>query len=121
MPSYNKVNGQHVVEQSHLLRKILRGDFGFSGMLMSDWSGTTPGHETIKASLDLEMPGPSMVRGAAVERDMITGKLSTADVDECVLRVSGLSCRMSSNAGPAVWSCESRSERANAALEGCPG
>lgn len=88
MPSYNQVNGQHVVEQPLLLRKILRGDFGFKGMLMSDWSGTTSGYETIKAGLDLEMPGPSMVRGPAVERDMITGKLTTADVDECVLRVS---------------------------------
>jgi beta-glucosidase len=94
MPSYNKVNGQHVVEQSFLLRKVLRDDFGFHGMLMSDWSGTTPGYETIKAGLDLEMPGPSMVRGAAVERDMITGKLTTADVDECVLRVSPTSSRI---------------------------
>lgn len=88
MTSYNKVNGIHVAESDLFMRKILKDDWGFSGMIMSDWSGTTAGCEGIKAGLDLEMPGPTMVRGVAVERDIVTGKLTPGDVDACVLRVS---------------------------------
>lgn len=59
MTSYNRVNGTHVAESSFFLRKILRGDFEFKGLIMSDWSGTYSSSEAIKASLDLEMPGTS--------------------------------------------------------------
>lgn len=57
MPSYNRVNGIHVAEHPHLLRKVLRDDFQFDGLAMSDWSGTASSAESVKASLDLEMPG----------------------------------------------------------------
>jgi beta-glucosidase len=57
MTSYNRVNGLHAAEHPRLLRDILRRDFGFDGMIMSDWSGTASTSEAIKASLDLEMPG----------------------------------------------------------------
>ncbi|WVF66947.1 hypothetical protein IAT40_001690 [Kwoniella sp. CBS 6097] len=87
MSSYNRVNGLHVAEHPYLLRKVLRGDFGFKGMIMSDWSGTYSSSEAIKASLDLEMPGPAMMRGVSLERDIVGGKLVPEDLDECVLRV----------------------------------
>ncbi|WWD20488.1 hypothetical protein CI109_104964 [Kwoniella shandongensis] len=87
MSSYNRVNGLHVAEHPFLLRKILRGDFEFKGMIMSDWSGTYSSSEAVKASLDLEMPGPSLMRGSSLERDIIGGKLVPTDIDECVLRV----------------------------------
>ncbi|WWC69041.1 uncharacterized protein I206_102977 [Kwoniella pini CBS 10737] len=87
MSSYNRVNGLHVAEHPYLLRKILRKDFEFKGMIMSDWSGTYSSSEAVKASLDLEMPGPALMRGSSLERDIIGGKLVPADIDECVLRV----------------------------------
>ena len=87
MTSYNRVNGTHVAEHSHLLDNVLRKTFEFDGLLMSDWSGTYSSSEAIKAGLDLEMPGPSMMRGAAVERDIISGKLLAEDVDKCARRV----------------------------------
>ncbi|WRT65289.1 uncharacterized protein IL334_002232 [Kwoniella shivajii] len=87
MSSYNRVNGLHVAEHPFLLRKILRGDFEFKGMIMSDWSGTYSSSEAVKASLDLEMPGPALMRGSSLERDIIGGKLVPEDIDECVLRV----------------------------------
>ena len=76
MTSYNRVNGLHVAEHPYLLRKILREDFQFEGLVISDWSGTASSADSIKASLDLEMPGPAIIRGAATERDVITGKLA---------------------------------------------
>lgn len=88
MTSYNKVNGVHAAESPYLLRRVLRGDFGFKGLLMSDWSGTYSSCEAIKAGLDLEMPGPAFMRGVCVERDIVSGKLRPEDVDECVDRVS---------------------------------
>ena len=90
MSSYNRIHGVHVAEHPQLLRDVLRRDFGFKGMIMSDWSGTYSSSDAIKASLDLEMPGPSMMRGVCLERDIVGGKLTTADLDECVLRVSTL-------------------------------
>ena len=95
MTSYNRVNGLHAAEHPRLLREILRRDFGFKGMVISDWSGTYSSSEAIKASLDLEMPGPSIMRGPCLERDIIGGKLTPADIDECVLRVSGPSAIVS--------------------------
>ncbi|KAL1406447.1 hypothetical protein Q8F55_008146 [Vanrija albida] len=89
MTSYNRVNGLHVAEHPYLLRKVLRGDFGFSGMIISDWSGTYSSSEAIKAGLDLEMPGPAFMRGTCVERDIVSGKLTQGDVDECVRNVLG--------------------------------
>ena len=89
MSSYNRVNGIHVAEDPFLLREILRKEFDFSGLIMSDWSGSYSSSDAIKAGLDLEMPGPSMVRGVCVERDLVGGKLRGPEVDECVLRVSG--------------------------------
>lgn len=88
MSSYNRVNGTHVSENMHIMRKVLRGDFGFRGLVISDWSGTYSSSEAVKAGLDLEMPGPGTMRGPCLERDLISGKLSVADVDDCVLRVS---------------------------------
>ncbi|ADV25102.1 beta-glucosidase [Cryptococcus gattii E566] len=87
MTSYNRVNGLHAAEHPFLLRKILRGDFEFQGMIMSDWSGTYSSSEAVQASLDLEMPGPTLMRGPSLERDIISGKLVPADIDECALRV----------------------------------
>lgn len=88
MTSYNRVNGLHVAEDPWLLRDILRKEFGLGeGLIMSDWSGTYSSSDAIKASLDLEMPGPAFVRGVCVERDVVGGKLKPSDVDECVGRV----------------------------------
>jgi beta-glucosidase len=88
MTSYNRIHNLHVAEHPYLLRDILRRDFEFDGMIMSDWSGTYSSSDAVKASLDLEMPGPSMMRGVCLERDIVGGKLTTADLDECVLRAS---------------------------------
>ncbi|KDQ59964.1 glycoside hydrolase family 3 protein [Jaapia argillacea MUCL 33604] len=57
MTAYNRINGTHCSENSHLIRNILRGDWGFDGMVMSDWYGVYSIDHSINAGLDLEMPG----------------------------------------------------------------
>ena len=71
MSSYNKVNGTYAAENHWLLTKVLREDWGYDGIVMSDWFGSRSTEPTVNAGLDLEMPGPTRDRGdkliAAVE------------------------------------------------------
>lgn len=80
MSSYNKLNGTYAAENRWLLTKVLREDWGYDGIVMSDWFGSRSTAPTVNAGLDLEMPGPTRDRGAklvaaveagAVGRDVI--------------------------------------------------
>jgi len=57
MSSYNKINGTYAAENKTLLTDILRTEWGFDGLVMSDWGGAGERPESLKAGLDLEMPG----------------------------------------------------------------
>ncbi|KAJ5771923.1 hypothetical protein N7520_002452 [Penicillium odoratum] len=103
MTGYNRVNGVHASENFHLLQDILRGEWEYDGLVMSDWSvfhflkyenpfdfsrrGTYSTTEAIKAGLDLEMPGPSYLRGNLVNIALTCGKLTVDEIDICVRRV----------------------------------
>jgi beta-glucosidase len=63
MSAYNKLNGTFASENRRLLTQILREEWGFDGLVMSDWFGSHSTVETIEAGLDLEMPGPTRDRG----------------------------------------------------------
>jgi beta-glucosidase len=56
MTAYNRLNGLHCSEHDWLLKDLLRGEWGFEGMVMSDWIGVYSTAESIKAGLDIEMP-----------------------------------------------------------------
>lgn len=62
MTAYNKVNGVHVSQSKYLLQDILRKEWGFNGLTMSDWHGTYSIKESLDAGLNLEMPGPTRFR-----------------------------------------------------------
>ncbi|KAF7355581.1 Beta-glucosidase [Mycena sanguinolenta] len=81
MTAYNRVNGIHVSEDKRLVDDILRKEWGYKGLVMSDWTGVYSTTESIKAGVDLEMPGPSVMRGKAVERALMCGKLFPSDID----------------------------------------
>ncbi|KAF6225031.1 hypothetical protein HO133_010226 [Letharia lupina] len=81
MTAYNKVNGTHAAENPKVL-DILRKDWGWEGLLMSDWYGTYSTSEGINAGLDLEMPGPTQWRGAALSHAVTSNKVRQHVLDE---------------------------------------
>lgn len=86
MSSYNRVNGTHADENSHLIRDILRGEWGFNGVVISDWAGTNNKVNSTKAGSDLEMP--SCKYGADdIVKAVNAGELDIKYVDECVARI----------------------------------
>nr|XP_019003475.1 uncharacterized protein I203_03618 [Kwoniella mangroviensis CBS 8507]OCF66936.1 hypothetical protein I203_03618 [Kwoniella mangroviensis CBS 8507] len=82
MTSYNRVNGKHASETKGLITDLLREEWGYEGMVISDWHGTYSTDEAIQAGLDLEMPGPSIIRGPALLRMVTCGKVKETEIDE---------------------------------------
>ena len=78
MSSYNKLNGTYTAENHWLLTKVLREDWGYDGVVMSDWFGSRSTEPTVNAGLDLEMPGPTRDRGdkliAAVQAGLVSAQ-----------------------------------------------
>lgn len=86
MTSYNNINGRHASEDRGLLETILRDEWGFKGLVVSDWGGGYDAAKQIWAGNDLIEPG----RYAEVKRIMEavkSGELAEADLDRCVKRV----------------------------------
>ena len=59
MDSYNLVNGEHASQSKHLLTDVAKTEWGFDGVMMSDWFATYDGVAAVNAGQDLEMPGPA--------------------------------------------------------------
>ena len=89
MSSYNRINGQYSMGNRDLLTSILRDDWGFKGIVMTDWIGIRRGLETItevQAGNDLMEPGqPAQVK--EIIEGVKSGKLSMTDVDRNVRRM----------------------------------
>ena len=86
MPAYNKVNGDYCSENEHLLNEILRGDWGFRGMTVSDWGGT---HSTMGAmlhGLNVQMTGDNYL-GPPVIDSIATGALTEQMVNDKVKQI----------------------------------
>lgn len=90
MTSYNKINGIHASEDPFLLKQVLRDEWGFKGLVMSDWFGTYSTSESINAGMDLEMPGPTDWRGNCLSIAVNSRKVSRSTVDDSVRNVLNL-------------------------------
>ncbi len=87
MCAYNKVNGVFASEQNHLLNEILKEEWGFEGLVVSDWGAVRDRVAALKGGLDLEMPGPQDRRVKAVVDAVNSGKLDEAVLNESVRRI----------------------------------
>ncbi|KAL2841347.1 glycoside hydrolase superfamily [Aspergillus pseudodeflectus] len=84
MTSYHKINGIHTAEHPWLINQVLREDWGWDGLVMSDWFGTYSTTEALDAGLDLEMPGPTRWRGQLLFWAVISKKLKQATLNAAV-------------------------------------
>lgn len=93
MCSYNKVNGTYASEHTGLLSSTLRHEWGFRGLVMSDWGAVNDRAAGIAAGLDLEMPGSRGANDRAVIEAVKTGRLVEEAIDRCAIRVVELLAR----------------------------
>ena len=87
MCSYNKVNGTFASEHPQLLTEILKDEWGFEGLVVSDWGAVRNRVAALKAGLDWEMPGPQDRRVKAVVDAVRSGELDEALLNESVRRI----------------------------------
>ncbi|CAG8328231.1 unnamed protein product [Penicillium salamii] len=86
MTAYNALDG-HFCSQTPLINNLLRKDWKYDGCMMSDWYGTKSTAEALDAGLDLEMPGPSVFRGAKLLDAINRKEISEESVDVAVRNV----------------------------------
>ena len=96
MASYNGVNGSTMTE-SPLLRAILHDEWGYNGLVMSDWTATRATEAATRAALDLAMPGPAKRFGPwgnALLEAVRAGRVDEALIDDKVVRILRLAARV---------------------------
>lgn len=84
MSSYNEINGVYANEDKYLLKDILRDEWGFDGIVVTDWGGSNDHVEGVKAGSNLEMPAPGLDSARQVIKAVKSGHLSMEDLDTCV-------------------------------------
>jgi beta-glucosidase len=87
MCAYNKLNGEYCSQNEYLLNDILKNEWGFEGLVVSDWGAVHDRVAALKAGLDWEMPGPQDWRVKAVIESVRSGELDEAILDESVRRI----------------------------------
>jgi beta-glucosidase len=90
MCSYNKLNGTFASQHHYLLTDILKNEWGFDGLVVSDWGAVRDRVAALKAGLDWEMPGPQERRVKEVIQAVKSGELDVSVLDESVRRILGI-------------------------------
>ncbi|MCR6105413.1 glycoside hydrolase family 3 C-terminal domain-containing protein [Salipaludibacillus agaradhaerens] len=90
MSSYNMVNGAYTNESIHLMREILRGEWDFDGVVVTDWGGSNDRVAGLLAGNELEMPTTAGETNQDIIKAIESGKIKEAVLDECVDRILDL-------------------------------
>lgn len=93
MCCYNPVNGVYGAENNYLLNEILRDEWGFEGLVMTDWGAINDRVKGVAAGLDLQMPADGGVFDKLVEEAVENGTLDEKDLDRAAVNVVGLILR----------------------------
>lgn len=102
MTSYNRLDGTFAADHHRLVTQVLREEWGFDGLVMTDWFA---GHDTVQsvqAGTDLEMPGPARERGDKLVQAVNEGRLPAQAVRDCARRVLRLMERVGSFQDPVI-------------------
>ncbi|PXW69807.1 beta-glucosidase [Blastomonas natatoria] len=87
MSAYNRINGVFCSQNGLLLDGILKGEWGYEGVVVSDWGAAKDTVGCAKGGLDLEMPGPARVFGPALQQAVEAGQIMETTIDDHALRV----------------------------------
>jgi len=99
MAAYNVVNGSRMTENVTLLRTVLKGEWGFAGLVTSDWDATRSTVPTAVGGLDLAMPGPNRFWGPALADAVRAGQVPEELVDDKVARLLSVARRVGALSG----------------------
>ena len=102
MAAYNKVNGTPMTEHIRLLKEVLKGEWGFDGVVTSDWHAARSTTATALATLDLAMPGPDGPWGEPLARAVADGIVTEKVLDDKVIRLLGLARRVGALGSPGL-------------------
>src|SRR5215469_13435367 len=124
MDSYNLVNGVHMTQNADLMAGLVKKEWGFDGMIMSDWDATYDGVAAANAGLDLEMPVAKFMNRANLLPAIHDGRVSVATIDDKVRRILrtamrfGFVERSQETPSASLMNEEGRKVALEAALEG---
>lgn len=94
MAGYNDINGQAATEHVHVNNEVLKGEWGYDGLLMSDWFATKTTAAAANGGLDLVMPGPNGPWGDALVAAVEAGEVAESAIDDHVIRILRLGERV---------------------------
>lgn len=94
MTAYNKLNGVYCSENEWLLREVLRGEWGFDGAVVSDWGAMSSSVASVRAGLDLCMPGPRGDHARTLVEAVRSGELEEGCVNEAASHIERLARRV---------------------------
>lgn len=102
MTAYNRIDGTFASDHRRLVTQVLREEWGFDGLVMTDWMASHDTVQGVLAGTDLEMPGPTRERGEKLVKAVNAGLLPAAAVRDCARRVLRLMVRVGSFADPVI-------------------
>ena len=87
MTSYNLLNGEWVGQSKHLITDILRNEWGFDGLVMTDWWSIYDTEKAIKSGLDLEMPSAAILGRKRIQKLLDNGSITEALIDQRLINI----------------------------------
>ena len=117
MCSYNKINGTFASENDWLLSKVLRDEWGFEGLVVSDWGAVNERVPGLKAGLEVEMPASGGITDAEIVQAVKGGSLDEAVLDRAVSRILDLILKWADNREEHRFDMEGDHELAREAAE----
>ncbi len=103
MAAYNDVNGVPATEHDHVVNEILKGEWGYAGLVVSDWFATKSAAPAANGGLDLVMPGPAGPWGDALVAAVDAGEVAESVIDDHVARLLSLADRVGALGSPRTW------------------
>jgi beta-glucosidase len=100
MAAYNDVNGAAATEQDHVNNQVVKGEWGYTGLIMSDWFATKTAAPAANGGLDLVMPGPGGPWGDALVEAVHAGEVDESVIDDHVRRLLVLAERTGALGSP---------------------